>query len=271
MPTYAVLLEYQGAAFEGWQVQSEGSRTVQGCLREAVERITGERVIARGSGRTDAGVHAKGQVVSLVLESAWDSARLTDALNGVIPKDMGVRQVAPVADGFDPLRDATGKQYRYRLWNRRARSPLRAARFAHIPDALDVSAMQEAAALLTGRQDFQSFQAAGSDVKTTVRDLRSLTVEARPGGEIEISAQGSGFLRYMVRNLVGTLLEVGSGSRPAASMTGLLAQRDRSEAGPTAPAHGLTLEQVFYEVDPFAGSGVDASHGDSKGKSAFSG
>jgi len=271
MPTYAVLLEYQGEAFEGWQVQSEGSRTVQGCLREAVETLTGERVIAQGSGRTDTGVHAEGQVASLVLESEWDSSRLARALNGVLPRDIGVHQVALAEDSFHPLRNAQAKQYRYRIWNQRARSPLRAARFAHIPGALDVSAMQEAAALLTGTRDFQSFQAAGSDVKTTVRDLQVLAVEARPGGEIEILARGSGFLRYMVRNLVGTLLEVGSGSRPAASMTALLAQRDRSEAGPTAPACGLTLERVFYEVDPFSGRDADASHRHSTGKSTCSG
>lgn len=270
MPTYAVLLEYQGEAFEGWQVQSEGSRTVQGCLREAVERLTGEQVIARGSGRTDAGVHAEGQVASLVLESVWDSSRLARALNGVLPKDMGVRQVALVEDGFDALRNAQGKQYRYRIWNSRARSPLRAARFAHIPGPLDVSSMRAAAALLIGERDFRTFQAAGSNVRTTVRDLRTLTVEAEPGGEIEILARGSGFLRYMVRNLVGTLLEVGAGRRPAASMLSLLAQRDRSAAGPTAPAHGLTLERVFYAVDPFSGGEMGANHRDSKGKGTSS-
>ena len=190
MPTYAVLLEYQGEAFEGWQVQSEGSRTVQGCLREAVERLTGERVIARGSGRTDAGVHAEGQVASLVLESGWDSSRLARGLNGVLPSDIGVRQVALAADGFDPLQNAEGKQYRYRIWNRRARSPLRAARFAHIPAPLDVSAMQAAAALLGGKRDFQAFQAAGSDVRSTVRDLQALTVEAGPGGGNRDSGPG---------------------------------------------------------------------------------
>ncbi|MEE3329173.1 MAG: tRNA pseudouridine(38-40) synthase TruA [Myxococcota bacterium] len=268
MSTYAALLEYQGEAFEGWQIQAQGSRTVQGCLQEALFTLTREPVVPRGSGRTDAGVHAEGQVASFVLQADWEGAKLQRALNGLLPADLGVRQVAHVAEGFDALRDATGKAYRYRLWNRRARSPLRAARFVHVPNPLDLEAMREAASLLTGKQDFQAFQAAGSDVKTTVRDLHELTLTGEPGGEIEILARGNGFLRHMVRNLVGTLLEVGAERRPASSMTNLLAQRDRAAAGPTAPAHGLTLERVFYPSDPFETGVGDAKSRDSKGKGA---
>lgn len=267
MASYAVLLEYQGEAFEGWQIQGEGSRTVQGCLREALATLTGESVTPRGSGRTDSGVHAEGQVASFALETDWDPGKLERALNGVLPADVGARQVARVAEGFDALRDAIGKEYRYRIWNRRERSPLRAARFAHIPYPLAVEAMQEAAVLLTGEQDFQSFQAAGSDVKTTVRELHELSLKPGPLGEIEILAHGKGFLRHMVRNLVGTLLEVGAGRREASSMPSLLARCDRGAAGPTAPAHGLTLERVFYPSDPFGSGTGDAKSRDSKGKS----
>lgn len=263
---YAVLLEYQGESFEGWQIQTSGSRTVQGCLVEALSTLSGESVHVRGSGRTDAGVHAEGQVASFALEKAWETDRLLRALNGLLPPEIGALQVAHVAEGFDALRAATGKQYRYRVWNRRARSPLRAARFVHIPGPLDTGAMQEAAAYLTGEHDFQAFQAAGSDVKTTVRHLSELTVQAGPGGEMEILARGNGFLRHMVRNLAGTLLEVGAGRRAADSMPELLAGRDRSAAGPTAPAHGLTLERVFYPMDPFASGAEDANARDSKGK-----
>ena len=127
MASYAVLLEYQGEAFEGWQIQGEGSRTVQGCLREALSTLTGESVTPRGSGRTDSGVHAEGQVASFALETDWDPGKLERALNGVLPADVGARQVARVAEGFDALRDAIGKEYRYRIWNRRERSPLRRA------------------------------------------------------------------------------------------------------------------------------------------------
>lgn len=267
MPTYFLLLEYRGQAFEGWQIQAPGSRTVQGCLSQAIQALTGEQVMPRGSGRTDAGVHAEGQVASLELQSEWDVAHLLGALNARLPRDMAVLRAARVPDGFDALRDATGKRYRYRVWNRPGRSPLREARFAHVPGPLDIPAMQAAAAQLSGEHDFRSFQAAGSDVRTTVRDLHTLEVQQGPGGEIEIVAGGSGFLRHMVRNLVGTLLEVGSGRRSAGSMSELLALCDRSAAGPTAPAHGLTLERVFYLRELFGDTVVAASYGDSKGKS----
>jgi len=268
VPTYGLLLEYRGDAFEGWQVQAPGSRTVQGCLAQAILELTGEQVIPRGSGRTDAGVHADGQVASLELQAEWEAVRLLGALNGRLPRDVAVRSAVRAPDGFDALRDATGKRYRYRVWNRPGRSPLRAERFAHVPGELDIPAMQAAAAGLTGEHDFRSFQGAGSDVRTTVRDLHRLEVQPGPGGEIDIVAEGSGFLRHMVRNLVGTLLEVGSGRRSAASMSDLLALCDRSAAGPTAPAHGLTLERVTYRRALFVDPPDAASSGDSRGKSA---
>jgi len=246
VPTYRLVLEYDGAAFAGWQRQAHGEPTVQGAVVEAVERVTGERVAVTGSGRTDAGVHAEAQVASLTLAAAWPADRLLRALNGVLPRAVAVRALDEAAPAFDALRDATGKRYRYRIWNGAARSPLRAARWAHVPRPLDVSAMRAAAERLVGEHDFRSFQATGSSVTTTVRTLHCLTVAGEPGGEIEIVVAGSGFLRHMVRNLAGTLIEVGLGRRDPASMPALLGARDRSEAGPTAPAQGLTLEHVEY-------------------------
>jgi len=246
MPNYCLLVEYAGDAFAGWQIQAPGARTVQGCLMEAVERITGERVVVTGSGRTDAGVHAEAQVASFALDRPLAPEKLQSALNGVLPRDIAVRAVRTVDEDFDALRSARGKLYRYRIWNHPVRSPLRAGRFAHVPRPLDVESMGRAAAHLVGEHDFSSFQAAGSDVKTTVRRLHRLAVEGAPGGEVEILAEGSGFLRYMVRNLVGTLLEVGQGRRSVASVADTLAARDRSQAGPTAPALGLVLEAVDY-------------------------
>ncbi|MDG2334795.1 MAG: tRNA pseudouridine(38-40) synthase TruA [Myxococcota bacterium] len=250
MPNYRLVVEYAGEAFAGWQIQAGGERTVQGCLAEAVARVTGERVTVTGSGRTDAGVHAEAQVASLALEAAMEPTKLQRALNGVLPREMAVRAAYEVDGAFDALRSAQGKSYRYRIWNNPVRSPLRAGRFAHVPQVLDVSAMALAARALVGEHDFQSFQAAGSGAKTTVRRLRRLEIQGDPGGELEILAEGSGFLRYMVRNLVGTLLEVGQGRRSPDSMVGLLEARDRTQAGPTAPAAGLTLEAVEYPGGP---------------------
>jgi len=254
VPNYRLLIEYAGDAFAGWQIQAGGERTVQGCLTDAVAQVTGERVTVTGSGRTDAGVHAEGQVASFALDAAMEPAALQRALNGVLPREVAVRAAYAVDAAFDALRSARGKRYRYRIWNHPVRSPLRAARFAHIPQPVDVAAMAAAAGALVGEHDFRSFQAAGSGAKTSVRHLSRLEIQGDPGGEIEIVAEGSGFLRYMVRNLVGTLLEVGLGRRSADSMPGLLAARDRAQAGPTAPAAGLTLEAVAYPASPGEGT-----------------
>ncbi|MAI78703.1 MAG: tRNA pseudouridine(38-40) synthase TruA [Deltaproteobacteria bacterium] len=270
MPRYALRIEYRGDSFAGWQIQPEGARTVQGSLSDALFTLTRERVNPRGSGRTDAGVHAEGQVASVSLGSEWASDRIQRALNGLLPRDIVVLSVAEVAESFDAMRDAIGKAYRYQIWNCTERSPLLAARFVHVPGSLDVGAMQAASAHLLGEHDFRSFQAAGSSVKTTVRTLNTLKVRPEPGGELFVEAEGSGFLRHMVRNIVGTLLEVGAGRRSPESMESLLRRCDRRLAGPTAPAHGLTLERVFYAEDPFENARESASSGDSKGKASSS-
>lgn len=249
MPTYRLVVEYEGSGFAGWQIQADGESTVQGELNAAVTRVTGERARLTGAGRTDAGVHAEGQVASLDLEADWLPDRLLRALNGVLPRAVAIRELTRADAGFDARRDATGKRYRYRIWNAPMRSPLRAARFAHVPKPLDVEAMQRAAARLLGEHDFASFMAAGSDARTSVRRLERLDVIGEPAGEIEIVAEARGFLRYMVRNLVGTLIEVGHGRRTADSMSALLESRARTSAGPTAPAVGLTLERVEYADD----------------------
>ena len=214
MPNYCLLVEYAGESFAGWQIQAPGARTIQGCLVEAVEQITGERVAVTGSGRTDAGVHAEAQVASFALAQAMDPAKFQRGLNGVLPREIAVRGLRAVPGDFDALRAARAKRYRYRIWNHPVRSPLRAARFVHVAQTLDVGDMARAAECLVGEHDFSSFQAAGSDVKSTVRRLHRLDVLGAPGGEVEILAEGSGFLRYMVRNLVGTLIEVGQGPPP---------------------------------------------------------
>ncbi|MGI9591056.1 MAG: tRNA pseudouridine(38-40) synthase TruA [Myxococcota bacterium] len=254
MPTFRLMLEYDGSGFEGWQVQPGGRRTVQGVLEAAVAQVTGAagfRLI--GAGRTDAGVHAEGQVAGLSVETALAAERLARALNGVLPPDVAVRACATVPDGFHARYDATGKHYRYAIWNGATRSPLREGRFHWVPSRLDVAAMGEGAAALAGDHDFASFQAAGSDVRSSERCLRRLDVTGEPRGEVWLEVEGPGFLRHMVRILAGTLIDVGLGRTPADQIPAILAARDRSRAGRTAPAQGLTLVRVDYPEAPLPG------------------
>ena len=246
MPTFRFVLEYDGSDFAGWQSQAQGERTVQATLAAALAEIAGAPVRVGGAGRTDAGVHAEGQVAAAAFETRLDAATLLRALNAHLPRDLAVVACAVARDGFDPRREATGKLYRYAVWNAPVASPLRRRRFHHMPGALDVGALKDAAAHLVGRHDFASFQAAGSSVVDTVRTLSRADVAGASGGELLFSFEGDGFLRHMVRNLVGTLLEIGARRRPAGSIPALLAARDRTQAGPTAPAHGLTLVRVDY-------------------------
>ena len=247
--TFRLTLEYDGAEFEGWQIQADGRRTVQGVLEIALARVTRERVRAVGSSRTDAGVHAEGLVASVRLETALEPERLHRALNAALPEDVAVRELAVAHDDFDARRDATGKLYRYSLWNAPERAPLRRRRALCLLRPLDLARMRAAAAQLVGTHDFASFQAAGSEVQTSVRTLWRVDVTGEPGADVDLWFEGGGFLRHMVRNLSGTLIEVGSGRRDPEGMTALLAARDPRRAGPTAPAHALTLISVRYE-DP---------------------
>ncbi len=246
MPTFRLSLEYDGREFAGWQLQRRGQRTVQGTLQEAFQRVTGCEVGVVGAGRTDAGVHAEGQVASVEVETEMAPDRLRRALNGVLPPDLAVWECAQAPEGFHARYQARSKLYCYRIWNGESGSPLRAARAHHVPKALDVEAMRRAAALLLGTHDFAAFRAAGSSVRSTVRTLERLEVEAEPRGEIRILVEGDGFLRQMVRILAGTLIEVGLGRRDAAGLTAVLAARERSRAGRTAPAQALTLVRVSY-------------------------
>ena len=243
---FCLVLEYDGSGFEGWQVQSGDTRTVQGCLKDAAQRIAGVPAVVRGSGRTDAGVHAEGQVATIEVETQLDAPALQRALNGVLPSDIAILRLGPAAPEFDPRRHAHSKCYRYCLWNGPQRSPLRAARSLYVPQLLNLAAMQEAAAYLVGCLDFASFQAAGSGVEQTVRTLTRADVTGQARAQIQIEVEASGFLRHMVRNLAGTLLEVGRGAREASSLPTLLEARDRTQAGATAAAHALTLVRVDY-------------------------
>lgn len=246
MPSFRLTLEYDGRDFAGWQVQPGGRRTVQGTLEAAVQRITGHAVRVAGASRTDAGVHAEGQVAGLRVPTRLGADGLARALNGVLPRDLTVVAAAIAPESFDARRDARSKLYRYAIWNGAAPSPLRAGRSLRVERRLDLAAMREAAALLRGTHDFASFQAARSGGQTTVCTLSRLDVTLVAPGELALFVEGDGFLRHMVRILAGTLVEVGRGRRPAGGLPAVLVARDRRAAGPTAPARALTLVRVFY-------------------------
>ena len=248
--TFRLVLEYDGSGFEGWQVQAGDrvARTVQGELARALGSLTGEDGRIRGAGRTDAGVHARGQVASVVVATSLEADALRRALNARLPRDVVVRDCREMRPGWDALRAAAGKHYRYRIWNGRERSPLRSGRFAWVREPLDPVAMQEAARVFEGVHDFAAFQAAGSSVRTTTRTLWRLAVRGERRGEITLDVEGAGFLRHMVRNLAGTLIEVGRGRWPPERAREILASRDRGQAGPTAPAEGLELVAVRDDV-----------------------
>ena len=247
MPRLALLLEYDGAEFAGWQRQREGQRTAQGALEEALRTVCGGSPAVTGAGRTDAGVHAWGQVASADVERHPAPEALWRGLNGVLPRDMAVRALAPMPDAFHALRDAVGKHYVYRWWHRGARSPLRARDHHCVRGVVDPGAMRAAAAHFVGRHDFASLQAAGSSATTSVRTLYRVELREPGDGSLRLDVEGDGFLRHMVRNLAGTLLEVGRGRWPADSIPALLESRDRARAGPTAPAVGLLLASVRYD------------------------
>ena len=246
MVTFRLALEYDGADFAGWQIQAEGTRTVQGTLEAALQQVTGATARVTGAGRTDAGVHAERQVASVTLETRLDPERLARALNGVLPHDLSVVDCAAAPDDFHARYGARSKLYCYRIWNGASASPLRRTRCYRVAPPLDVEAMRKGALSLLGTHDFAAFQAAGSQVVSSVRTLTRLDVAGEPRGEIGLWVEGTGFLRHMVRNLAGTLIEVGLGQREAASMAELLESRDRQRAGPTAPAQALTLVRVDY-------------------------
>jgi tRNA pseudouridine38-40 synthase len=246
--TYRLLLAYDGREFAGWQRQP-GLRTVQQELEAALARITGEPVRCIASGRTDAGVHALGQVVSFQSATRLAPAVLAKALNAELPEDMLVFEVALAPPRFHALRDALRKRYRYVIEDGRLRDLFARHYLWHVFASLDVEAMQAAASLLVGTHDFASFQTGGSPRLSTVRTIYDLVVQRRAGeltDRVVIEVEADGFLYNMVRNIVGTLVEVGKGKQPPPWVGQVLAARQRAAAGMTAPAQGLYLVGVEY-------------------------
>ena len=272
MAFYKITLAYDGAGFCGWQAQP-GQRTVQGELERAWLEITGETVRFNAAGRTDAGVHAAGQVVSVESATRIQPESLVGALNAKLPDDAAVVSVEPAAEGFHATHDAKFKRYRYSIYNH-PRRPVFVRNYAwHVPTPLDVEAMQLGGQALVGTHDFVSFQSAGSERESTVRTIFAVEVHGPAAGQgassdplaptklgggysqtpaseadylITIDVEGDGFLYNMVRSIAGTLIEAGRGKREPGWVAEVRAARDRTHAGQTAPAHGLMLLSVAY-------------------------
>jgi tRNA pseudouridine38-40 synthase len=241
---HKLVLEYAGTAYHGWQVQP-GLPTVQGHVQEAISRIAGARVEVMGAGRTDAGVHACGQVASFAAALRLEGAALRRALNALLPRDIVVRSAEPAAPVFDARRSARAKQYRYTILRRDYPSAWHGWHSLYVPVPLDIDAMAEAACALVGTHDFSAFRAGTCGAKTPVRTI--LAAEWRQEGDFwHFEVTGNAFLQHMVRILAGTCLEIGRGSRLPAAMAEILASRDRRWGGMTAPPHGLCLVRVTY-------------------------
>lgn len=243
LPNWRVVVEYDGTDFAGWQRQA-AARTVQGVLEEALAPLATGRVAVIGAGRTDAGVHAEGQVANARAATRLAAPELARAWNARLPADVAIRALAPAPPDYHARRAARSKLYAYRLWTGAMRSPLRERVALWVRPPLDVAAMRAASAALVGTLDFASFCAAGGEAHGTVRTIRRAEWLGVLGDELRFEVEGPGFLRHMVRNLVGSLLEVGRGRRDPDWIEALLAGRDRALAGPTAPARGLVLVRV---------------------------
>ena len=245
MPTIRLVLEYDGSRYAGWQRQPD-QPTIQQAVETAVFQLTQETVSVIGAGRTDSGVHALGQVASFRIQRQWTPREWLRGLNARLPDDIAVRSAAMVSDDFHARYAATGKLYEYRILNRGERPALDRAYVWHVHKALDLAAMEEAAASLVGSHDFSSFEGSLTDNEDPVCDLRKLSV-SRQAGLLRIEAYADRFLKHMVRAIVGTLVEVGHGKRTPAALRTVLAAKDRTAAGRTAPPHGLFLVRVDYD------------------------
>jgi tRNA pseudouridine38-40 synthase len=245
VPRYMLKIEYDGAPFAGWQVQAAGL-TVQGVLIAALQAFSGEAVAVQGAGRTDAGVHARGQVAHVDLGRDWDTDTVRDALNAHLrPHPVAILAAERVADDFNARTSAVKRHYLYRIVNRRADLALDRGRAWRLPRPLDAAAMQAAAQRLVGRHDFTTFRAAECQAKSPVKTLDALEV-ARAGEEVTITASARSFLHHQVRSMVGSLALVGEGKWSGDDLARALAACDRAACGPVAPPDGLYLMRVDY-------------------------
>jgi tRNA pseudouridine38-40 synthase len=244
MRNIKLIIEYDGTAYSGWQVQPNGI-TIQEIMEGALLRMLGEPARLRSSGRTDAGVHARGMVACFNTEKSLPLRAFREGLNTMLPPDIAVREVCEVPLPFNPRADARAKHYRYTILLDKLRSPLARHVAWRLGGPLDLDAMRAGSALFVGEHDFAAFRASNCVAKTTVRRINALEV-VQEGPLVHLDVNGTGFLKNMVRVIAGTLVEIGQGRRAPQDVARLLLQGDRQVSGITAPPHGLCLMQVFY-------------------------
>lgn len=245
MRNLKITIEYKGTNYHGWQRQNNAV-SIQEALEVAIEKITREKVTLTGSGRTDCGVHARGQVANFFSSTRIPADRLPSAINSQLPKDIVVVCCEEESEGFHSRYSAQGKEYSYTIYNKQYQSPFYSDTSWHIPYSLDLSKMIESCKYFVGTYDFVGFMSTGSSIKTTVRSIYTFELN-HDNGIITFTTRGNGYLYNMVRIMVGTIVEVGKGKIQPNELPGIIASKERNNAGPTAPAQGLCLERVFYQ------------------------
>ncbi len=244
---FKLIIEYDGTRYHGWQVQLNGI-TIQEVLQNCLKKITGEERPVIGSGRTDAGVHAEAQAAHFETISKMTAQQFLMAFNSLLPHDIVIKQVDEVPDTFHAQRSAKRKIYRYTILNRQYPSALQHNRCLFIQYHLNIEAMRQAKTYLEGKHDFTAFRASNCEARNPVREINSIDIE-QDGDFIIIHCDGNGFLKYMVRNIVGTLVQVGRNKIKPEQIKTILESRDRKNAGPTARPYGLCLVKVFYDEE----------------------
>jgi tRNA pseudouridine38-40 synthase len=245
MKNIKMVIAYDGGNYHGWQLQAAGA-TIQGVIEAAMGQILNRQTRVIGSGRTDAGVHALNQVAHFVTDSTLDLASLQRGLNSLLPQDIVIKEMAEAPPDFHARYSARSRVYQYLIWNNRMRSPFYRRFSWQVHDRLDCDAMRQASGCLMGWHDFASFQGTGSVCRTSEREVLRFTVRGRSGRWIIFTVEANSFLRHMVRNIVGTLAEIGRGGITSEEFRAILDARDRSRAGITAPPQGLFLKEVKY-------------------------
>ena len=245
MRNIKLIIEYDGSAYHGWQRQANAYPTIQQILEDKLEILTGDKTVLRSAGRTDAGVHAMNQVATFWTSSSIPSRNVLLGLNSMLPPDIVIKSAEEVGPDFHPRYSAVSKVYLYRVLNRPTRSGLHGRYSWFVPGRLDLEAMRQTAPMVRGLHDFSSFCAANSDTEGTEREVIDLSLE-RCKEFIHFTVEATGFLKYMVRNLVGTLIYVGKGKFTPEDFQKILEAKDRTLAGPTAPPQGLFLKEVKY-------------------------
>ncbi len=255
MFTYRILIEYEGEGYHGWQVQVD-QITIQEVIEKALEILCGHKTRIIAAGRTDAGVHATGQVASFETVKEFDIYKTIHSLNALTPRDIAIVDMKKGPPGFDARRWATAREYKYYILNRPAPCALNRRYYWHIIHQIDWAAMEKGAAYLVGEHDFTSFRGAGCGARSPVRIMEKVKLIKTKNGLMEWRFKANGFLRHMIRNIMGALHFIGRGKMAPEGMEKLILEKDRRKAGPTAPAHGLIFFKVDYpkSVDPFLNS-----------------